>query len=186
MWIKTVDYGDADGRLRKIYDDIKGPEDQVDNVMRVHSLRPHTMEGHLSLYRSVLHHSANQLPSWFMEMIGVFVSHLNRCTYCLEHHFAGFAKALGDADKAAAMRDALETYDLDQLDEYFDDRERLAIDYVRKLTDTPMTLRQQDIDDLRTVGWSDGEILEINQITAYFAFANRTVQGLGVTTEGET
>ncbi len=38
---------------------------------------------------------------------------------------------------------------------------------------------------LRGAGWSDGEILEINQVTSYFAYANRTVTGLGVHTEGE-
>ena len=31
----------------------------------------------------------------------------------------------------------------------------------------------------------DGEILEVNQVVAYFCYANRTVLGLGVTTEGD-
>jgi len=35
---------------------------------------------------------------------------------------------------------------------------------------------------LRTAGWNDGEILEINQVVAYFNYANRTVLGLGVHT----
>ena len=30
-----------------------------------------------------------------------------------------------------------------------------------------------------------GEILEINQVCAYFAYANRTVLGLGVSTDGD-
>ena len=38
---------------------------------------------------------------------------------------------------------------------------------------------------LPAVGLDDGEILEVNQVTAYFAYANRTVQGLGVTTHGD-
>ena len=38
---------------------------------------------------------------------------------------------------------------------------------------------------LREAGWDDGEILEINQVCAYFAYANRTVLGLGCSTEGE-
>jgi uncharacterized protein YciW len=38
---------------------------------------------------------------------------------------------------------------------------------------------------LRKAGLSDGEILEINQVTAYFAYANRTVLGLGISTEGD-
>jgi uncharacterized protein YciW len=44
---------------------------------------------------------------------------------------------------------------------------------------------RQDIDALKSAGLKDGEILEINQVTAYFAYANRTVTGLGVDTAGE-
>ena len=38
---------------------------------------------------------------------------------------------------------------------------------------------------MRAAGWDDGEILEINQVTAYFSYANRTVLGLGVNTDGD-
>ena len=38
---------------------------------------------------------------------------------------------------------------------------------------------------LRAAGWSDGQILEVNQTASYFAYANRTVLGLGVTTDGD-
>jgi hypothetical protein len=38
---------------------------------------------------------------------------------------------------------------------------------------------------MRVAGLKDGEILEVNQVAAYFAYANRTVTGLGVSTEGE-
>ena len=37
----------------------------------------------------------------------------------------------------------------------------------------------------RDAGVSDGEILEINQVVAYFAYANRTVLGLGCSTKGD-
>jgi uncharacterized protein YciW len=37
---------------------------------------------------------------------------------------------------------------------------------------------------MRAAGLTDGEILEVNQVAAYFAYANRTVSGLGVTTHG--
>ena len=38
---------------------------------------------------------------------------------------------------------------------------------------------------LRDAGYSDGEILEINQVSAYFGYANRTVLGLGCSTKGD-
>ena len=59
------------------------------------------------------------------------------------------------------------------------------LDYARALTRDPGAMLPASIERLRTAGWSDGEILEINQVTAYFAYANRTVLGLGCTTEGE-
>ncbi len=39
--------------------------------------------------------------------------------------------------------------------------------------------------DLRSAGYTDGEILEINQVSAYFSYANRTVLGLGCSTDGD-
>ena len=36
---------------------------------------------------------------------------------------------------------------------------------------------------MRAAGYTDGDVLEINQVTAYFAYANRTVLGLGCSTE---
>ena len=44
---------------------------------------------------------------------------------------------------------------------------------------------EDDIRALRKSGWDDGEILEINQVVAYFNYANRTVLGLGINTKGD-
>ena len=66
-WIKTIAYGDASGRLKKLYDRIKGPDDNVDNIMLAHSLRPHSMEGHMALYKYVIHHSSNMLEKAYLE-----------------------------------------------------------------------------------------------------------------------
>ncbi|HCE70534.1 MAG TPA: alkylhydroperoxidase, partial [Ruegeria sp.] len=64
-------------------------------------------------------------------------------------------------------------------------RERAAMAYVRKLTETPADMVEADVTALRAAGWEDGEILEINQVCAYFAYANRTVLGLGCSTAGD-
>ena len=58
-WIAMVPVAEATGELAKMYDRAKTPSGTVDNVMRVHSLRPHTMAGHVALYRSVLHDPGN-------------------------------------------------------------------------------------------------------------------------------
>ena len=55
----------------------------------------------------------------------------------------------------------------------------------RTLTVSPGAIGPEDVQALRDAGLNDGEILEVNQVAAYFAYANRTVTGLGVDTEGE-
>ena len=44
---------------------------------------------------------------------------------------------------------------------------------------------EKEIDELRNVGFSDGEILEINQVASYFNYVNRMVVGLGVDLHGD-
>ena len=181
-WLLTIPYAAASGRLKMLYDRIKGPDDNVDNIMMAHSLRPHTMEGHLALYKMVLHHSANTLPKWFMECLGIFVSLMNGCEYCVDHHYEGLRRLLSDDERVRKIRKALEHNDLEKA---FDYKEMAAMRYAERLTRRPSEISEDDIQALRGAGFDDGEILEINQIISYFAYANRTVLGVGVTTEGD-
>ena len=181
-WIKTVDYENARDKLKQLYDKIKGPNNYIDNIMLVHSLRPNTLQGHMALYKNALHHVNNKLPKWLLEAIGGYVSSLNGCEYCVQHHFTGMARVLNDDSISKKVRYALES---DAPDSYFGGKELAIMDYVRKLTIAPGEIVQQDVSLLQVTGVSDGEILEINQVVAYFAYANRTVTGLGVNTEGE-
>ena len=180
-WIEFVPYSEAEGKLKILYDRIKGPNNNVDNIMLVHSLRPHTLEGHMVLYKNVLHHTSNTLPKWLLEMVGVFVSVLNRCAYCVEHHFAGLRRLLQDDAKANQIRVALEAEQFN----VFDAREQAILRYAHALTVNPASVDESLVQHLRSAGLTDGEILEVNQVVAYFAYANRTVLGLGVTTDGD-
>jgi len=181
-WIRTIAYPDASGELKTLYDRIKGPSDRIDNIMAAHSLRPHTMAGHMALYKYVLHHFANTVPEWFLETLGVLVSRLNGCGYCVEHHFAGLKRLLRDDARAAAVRKALEAGTFDAA---FDEREQAALRYAVKLTEAPASVGSDDISAMRDGGFDDGEILEVNQVVSYFAYANRMVLGLGIDTEGD-
>lgn len=183
FWIDHVPYAEAEGRLRTLYDRIRGPDGAIDNIMMVHGLRPHTMEGHLALYKATLHHVRNALPRWLLEAAGVYVSLLNGCDYCVEHHHAGLRRLLSDDARAAEMRRALERR---RPEEAFEGRDLAVLRYAEALTVDPAAMEPTLLDAMRAEGMSDGEILEADQVVAYFAYANRTVLGMGVTTEGDT
>ena len=140
------------------------------------------MEGHMALYKYVLHHPRNELAKSYLETIGVYVSLLNECGYCVAHHFAGLERLLQDEQRAAAIRRALER---GAPQEAFEGRELQGLCYARKLTVASASCSVDDVEALRKAGFDDGEILEINQVTAYFAYANRTVLGLGINTDGD-
>jgi uncharacterized peroxidase-related enzyme len=55
--------------------------------------------------------------------------------------------------------------------------------YVEKLTLTPWEMVEADVVALREAGFSDGAILDINQVTSYYAYVNRLADGLGVDLE---
>ena len=45
----------------------KGPDNNVENIIMLHSWRPHSIEGHMAIYKYMLHHSSNTTPKWFLE-----------------------------------------------------------------------------------------------------------------------
>ena len=57
------------------------------------------------------------------------------------------------------------------------------LNFALKLTNEPRNMEITDINKLRKVGFSDRDILDIVEVTAYYAYVNRLADGLGVTIE---
>ena len=58
------------------------------------------------------------------------------------------------------------------------------LDYALKLTLEPWNMVEDDVIALREQDFSDSAILDINQVTGYYAYVNRLADGLGVELEG--
>ena len=130
----------------------------------------------------MLHHGANSLPLWFLECIGLYVCLMNRCGYCVSHHCQGMLRLIGDDARAESIRRDLER---GNVTDGFNERQAAALRYAEVLTRSPADVAESHIQVMRDAGYGDGEILEINQVASYFAYANRMVLGLGVTTDGD-
>ena len=182
-WINMISDEDASKELKQVLDLARTPHGTVDNVMRVHSLRPNTMKGHVTLYRAALHDDANTIPMWFQETVSSYVSILNDCAYSLENHWKNAAHLIDDANKSDAIEKALWSK---MPQDVFDGVELEMLRYAEKLTLRPNSMVQEDVLALKAAGAEDGEILELNQIIGYFNYVNRLLNGLGVTTSGDT
>lgn len=61
--------------------------------------------------------------------------------------------------------------------------DQAMLGYVEKLTLRPWDMVEADVVALRQAGFGDAAILDINQVTAYYAYVNRLADGLGVKLE---
>jgi len=61
--------------------------------------------------------------------------------------------------------------------------DRAMCEYAEKLTLKPWEMIEADVIALREAGFSDSAILDINQVTGYYAYVNRLADGLGVELE---
>ena len=181
-WIKMIPEAEASGVLKEMYMRAMTPHGTVDNVMKVHSLRPLTMQGHVTLYKSVLHNSDLSLPLYVLEIVASYTSILNKCAYSLTHHFMNVRKLLGDKVRADEIYAALQEH---RPEKAFEGKELAVLQYAARLTTEVSSMREDDVLALRKAGCDDGEILEVNQVVAYFNYSNRLLNGLGVTTDGD-
>ena len=181
-WIRILTDDEADPDLLDALQGARTPHGTVDNVLRVHSLRPNTMRGHMVLYKAALHDDANTIPMWLQETIASYVSVLNNCDYSYANHWANARHLIGDEARADVIEAAMKAR---RLGDTFKGRELALLRYAEKLTLTPGRMTEADITPLRAAGLDDGEILEANQIICYFNYVNRSINGLGVTTEGD-
>ena len=181
-WIKMIKDEDADEELKLALDIAKTPHKTVDNVLRVHSLRPSTMKGHMALYKSVLHDKKNTIPEWFQETISSYVSIINNCSYSFDNHWKNACYLINNKEKSDKIKIALSKKDPKQV---FKGKELALLNYAEKLTLNPGKISKSDFDKLKDAKINDGEILEANQIICYFNYVNRSINGLGVTTKGD-
>ena len=181
-WISMVEDEEADDQLKQIFDVARTPHGTLDNVMRIHSLRPASMIGHVTLYKSVLHSDEITLPLWFLEVIAAYVSILNSCEYSLTHHWNNAVRLIDNTQRVEVIHDALRSQSFENT---FNEKEIAILHYSKKLTCDVENLKKVDVIKLKQAGCDDGEILEVNQVAAYFNYSNRVLNGLGVSLDGD-
>jgi len=79
-WIKIISENKAENRLKEFYDGHKSPDGLVDNILKIHSLNPPSLNGHYQFYR-VLMYGKSELSRTQRESIAVIVSAANQCHY---------------------------------------------------------------------------------------------------------
>lgn len=174
-YIKVIEYNEAEGALRDIYDDLIYRRGQLAEVHKIQSLNPDTILKHMELYLSIMF-SKSPLTRAQREMLAVVVSVANKCVYCQTHHSAALNNYWKDDKKIANM---VKDYTAAGLSA--SDTNLCALAW--QLTKTPNATTEPIIFHLKEMGLDDRSVLDATLVIAYFNFVNRIVLGLGVEIE---
>lgn len=96
----------------------------------------------------------------------------------MAHHRRGLRRLLKDDALATRIEDDFETAGLDE-------RRLALLRFARRLTVRPASIDHDAVRSLRAVGLSDRDVLHLVEVVAYYAYANRIADGLGVRLEDE-
>jgi alkylhydroperoxidase family enzyme len=79
-YISYIPKDRADSKLKALYDAYGSPEGDLDNILKIHSHNPRSMQTHYDFYKCLMY-GKSELSRVQREMIAVVVSALNRCHY---------------------------------------------------------------------------------------------------------
>ncbi len=174
-WITTIAPDEATGELAKAYNVQQQKLGHVTELTQVGSLYPDLVATRLRLYE-VVEATPSAVPSWARRAVALLTSVLNDCRFCTVGHTErlmaeGYGNLAEDikADPAAASSDSPEVNAL--------------LDYTRALVRTPGAITKEHVEALTVAGWDDLDILDVNNIAAYYCYINRVANGLGLTRE---
>jgi len=174
-WIGSVPPEQAEGRLAEAYQAQLGKIGRVTELTQIGSLYPELVATRLRLYE-VVEATPSGVPDWIRRSVALLTSALNGCLFCTVGHtekltdagYGGLAEAI-KADPAGVTTG--------------DPGADVVLGYARKLVTAPRDIEEADVTALRAAGWSDLDILDVNNIAAYYCYINRVANGLGLQRE---
>ncbi len=172
-YIKIIDFDQAEGELKKIYEDLIESRGKLAEVHKIQSLNPESIVRHMDLYMTIMF-GKSPLKRAQREMMAVVVSAANDCEYCVLHHAEALLRYWKDEEKVELLSGDYRKLDLNEQDQLF-------CELAEHLTRSPSGIDYQgSIEPLKKAGITDREILDAVLVISYFNFVNRMVMGLGV------
>ena len=171
-WINEIEIGDAGGRLETTSAGSTKWRGRGSGILKAQSLNPEALGNHLDLYATVMFGKSG-LSRLEREAVGVVVSATNECGYCVREHRETLSHFLDDGEtlEMLSTADGLET---------LEPRLGNIVRHAEKLTSAASAMTESDLGELRAVGLSDRDILDLTLVVAYFNLVNRIALGLGV------
>lgn len=140
------------------------------NVLKAYSFDQQKLRPFMQMYDNLML-GESPLSPLEREMIGVVVSSINRCVYCLTAHGAAVRELSGDPVLGELLAMNYRAARLEQ-------RHRAMLDFAVKVTEASHAIGPEDRDRLTEAGFDERAIWDIAAVAAFFNMTNRMSSAL--------
>jgi uncharacterized peroxidase-related enzyme len=175
-WIRTIPHDEAIGTLKEAYDWQAKRLGEPTEFTQLGSLYPEMVMQRLQLYKTV-EGCPSGLSPIERQLAALVTSVLNETPHCssgLRLKLESLGMTRGYIERVCDDPDTAHSGDA---------RQDAIVDYAVKLTEHPGQVGEADIQALRLHGLADLDILDLNNMVAYYCYTNRVANGLGLKTE---
>ncbi|WP_442766057.1 carboxymuconolactone decarboxylase family protein [Sulfurospirillum cavolei] len=151
--IQTIKPEDATGELAELYGNITAMRGRVSNSAQLFSASPELIKQQMSFIEYyMLKQKSLSMP--LLASIRMLISDKNSCSYCVDMNASILINMLGWTPKE------VEAMPADPQNAKLDEKEKAMLLFVLKAVRTPHDVNAHDVQKLRDLGYSDGEILD--------------------------
>ena len=167
-YLPTVPPEEAAGEVKAMYDKDLAAQGYVANYTRAFSRRPEVLQGWLALKNAI----TSGMDPRLYELATVAAAAVIRSSYCSLVHGQILAASYYPADTVAGIAE-------DEAAKTLDAADAAVVRLARKVAEESEKVTQEDIDELRDLGFSDDDVFNIILTAAARCFFSKVLDATG-------
>ena len=161
-FVETVPDDEATGDVALLYQESREQNGYLQNFVQAFSLRPEVLRAWQQLNGAIKARDARRY-----ELATLAAARRLRSSYCALAHGKVLADQFLGEEAVAALPTGL------------DEADRAVVELAEHVVDDATSITEADIDRLRTLGLSDGEVVDVVLAAAARCFFSKTLDALG-------
>ncbi len=167
-YLQTVPPEDAAGEVKAMYDKDLAAQGYVANYTRAYSGRPEVLRGWLGLKNAI----TSGMDPRLYELATVAVATAIRSSYCSLVHGRILASGYYSAEEVVSIAG-------DDVAGTLDAADAAVVRFARKVAEEAEKITQEDVDELRDLGFSDADVFDVIVASAARCFFSKVLDATG-------
>lgn len=169
--IELIEKENASDEVRAIYEDIEAAFGMIPNLFKTYAHFPALLQVNWEKTKVLL--MGGELTRELKESIAVVVSAANSCNYCVASHSMALQMMGFNQERIDDLTKNIESPQITP-------RDKKILEYTRKATLTPHKITEEETDELKALGLSESQIVEVLGVMELFTGYNKFIDSLAI------